>query len=186
MNAFELPILYWIREHLTCPFLDWLMPPLSALSAHGEIWILLALILLCFKKTRRAGLTMGVTLLLGYLIGNLALKNLVGRVRPYELAPEIPLLVERLRDFAFPSGHTLASVGAATALTLRYRRWGIPALVLAGAIGFSRLYLFVHYPTDVLASILLGVALAFLSRYLVDRVWLLTTPDNIKVKEKNL
>lgn len=171
MNAWELPVLYWIREHLTCPFLDEVLPFLSALSAHGEIWIGLALVLLCFKKTRMAGVTIGVTLLAGYLIGNVALKNLIGRVRPYDVAPEIPLLVERLKDFAFPSGHTLASVGAATALTLYYRKWGVVALTLAAIIGFSRLYLFVHYPTDVLAGAALGVALAFGSYYLVNRVW---------------
>ena len=167
MNLFEINILYWIREHLTCPFLDWLMPPLSALSAHGEIWILLAVVLVCIPKTRRAGLTMGLTLLLGYLIGNMGLKNIFARMRPYDVV-DVPLLVERLHDFAFPSGHTLASFGAATALTLFYRRWGAAALVLAAAIGFSRLYLFVHYPTDVAAGALLGVALAFLARWMLD------------------
>lgn len=171
MNALELPILYWIREHLTCPFLDWLMPPLSALSAHGEIWILLAVVLLCIPKTRRVGLTMGVTLLLGYLIGNLGLKNLIGRIRPYDVATDVPLLVDKLHDFAFPSGHTLASVGAATALTLYHRRWGAAALTLAAAIGFSRLYLFVHYPTDVAAGALLGVALAFAARWMVNKLY---------------
>ena len=170
MNLFEINILYWIREHLTCPFLDGVMPSLSALSAHGEIWILLAVVLICIPKTRRAGLTVGVALLMGYLIGNMGLKNIIGRVRPYDVV-DVPLLVERLHDFAFPSGHTLASFGAATALTLSYRRWGAAALVLAAIIGFSRLYLFVHYPTDVAAGALLGVALAFLARWMVDTVY---------------
>lgn len=168
MNMWELPVLYWIREHLTCPFFDWLMPVVSALSAHGEIWILLAAVLVCIPKTRRVGLTMGVTLLLGFLIGNIGLKNIIARVRPYDVATDVTLLVERLHDFAFPSGHTLASFGAATALTLYHRRWGGAALVLAAAIGFSRLYLFVHYPTDVAAGALLGVALAFVSCWLVN------------------
>lgn len=178
MNAWELPVLYWIREHMTCPFLDWLMPAMSALSAHGEIWILLAAVLLCIPKTRRAGLTMGLTLLLGFLIGNVGLKNIVARVRPYDVATEVTLLVERLHDFAFPSGHTLASFGAATALTLFHRRWGAAALVLAGAIGFSRLYLFVHYPTDVAAGALLGMGLAFAAYYLVCRVRRPSAPKN--------
>ncbi len=180
MNGLELPLLYWIREHLTCPLLDGLMPFVSALSAHGEIWILLALVLLCVPKARRVGVTMGLTLLLGFLIGNLALKNLVARIRPYELATDVTLLVERLHDFAFPSGHTLASFGAATALTLYHRRWGSAALTLAAVIGFSRLYLFVHYPTDVLAGALLGVALAIGSYHLVGRAWRCAPPENIK------
>ena len=170
MNQFELPVLFWIREHLTCPLLDWLMPLLSSLSAHGEIWIVLAVVLMCIPKTRRAGLTMGVALLMGYLVGKMGLKNIIGRVRPYDVV-DVPLLVERLHDFAFPSGHTLASVGAATALTLHYRRFGAVALTLAAVLGFSRLYLFVHYPTDVAAGALLGVAMAFLARWMVDTVY---------------
>ena len=178
MNLWELPVLYWIREHLTCPFLDWLMPLVSALSAHGELWILLAVVLLCIPKTRRVGVTMGLTLLLGFLIGNVGLKNLIGRVRPYDVATDVSLLVERLHDFAFPSGHTLASFGAATALTLYHRRWGAAALLLAAAIGFSRLYLFVHYPTDVLAGALLGIVLAVAAYFLVNRVWRVVQPEN--------
>ena len=171
MNVFELNVLYWIQEVFACPFLDWLMPPLSALSAHGEIWILLALVLVCVPKTRRVGITMGFTLLLCFLIGNMTLKPLIARVRPYDVVSDVNLLVERLHDFSFPSGHTLASVGAATALTLYHRRWGAAALVLAAAIGFSRLYLFVHYPTDVVAGALLGVVLAFAARWLVTKIY---------------
>ena len=170
MNLFEINILYWIREYLTCPFLDWILPPISALSAHGEIWILLAVVLICIPKTRRAGITMGVTLILCLCIGNLTLKPLIARIRPYDVV-DVHLLVEKLHDFAFPSGHTLASVGAATALTLYHRRWGAAALTLAGIIAFSRLYLFVHYPTDVAAGALLGVALAFAARWLVNKIY---------------
>lgn len=177
MNLFEINILYWIREHLTCPFLDGILPPISALSAHGEIWILLSLVLICIPKTRRVGVTMGVTLILCLCIGNLTLKPLIARIRPYDVV-DVPLLVEKLSDFSFPSGHTLASVGAATALTLYHRRWGAAALTLAGIIAFSRLYLFVHYPTDVVAGALLGVALAFLARCIVCRVWRPSAPKN--------
>lgn len=177
MNLFEIDILYWIREHLTCPFLDGILPPISALSAHGEIWIVLSLVLIAIPKTRRVGVTMGLTLILCLCIGNLTLKPLIARIRPYDVV-DVPLLVEKLSDFSFPSGHTLASVGAATALTLYDRRWGAAALTLAGVIAFSRLYLFVHYPTDVVAGVLLGVALAFLARYIVCRVWRPSAPKN--------
>ncbi len=168
MNQVELPILFWIRENLTCPFLDWLMPAVSSLANHGEIWILLAVVLLCIPKTRRVGLTMGLALIIGYLVGNLFLKNVVARVRPYDVA-QVPILVERLKDFAFPSGHTLSSFEAATVLFLYHRRWGVVALGLATVIAFSRLYLFVHYPTDVLGGILLGVAVAFTAYWLMNK-----------------
>ena len=177
MNGFEINILYWIREHLTCPFLDGILPPISALSAHGEIWIVLALVLIAIPKTRRAGVTMAVTLILCLCIGNLTLKPLIARVRPYDVV-DVPLLVEKLSDFSFPSGHTLASVGAATALTLYHRRWGAAALVLAAVIAFSRLYLFVHYPTDVVAGALLGVGLALLACRIVCWVWKPSAPKS--------
>ena len=177
MSEWELSILFWIQENLTCPLLDTVLPALTSLANHGEIWILLAVILLIIPKTRKTGLAMGVTLLMGLLLGNLLLKNLVARVRPYDLT-EVTLLVSRLSDYSFPSGHTLASVGAVTALTLYQRWWGVPALVLAAVIAFSRLYLFVHFPTDVLAGALLGVALAFLARWLVEKVYNKKNPAN--------
>ncbi len=171
MNAWELTILHWLREHLQCPWLDKAMPLVSSLADGGIVWILLAVGLLGFAHTRRAGLSVGLALLMGVLVGNLVLKNLVGRVRPYDVDPTVLLLVDRLTDFSFPSGHTLASFGAATALTVRYRRVGAGALVLAGLIAFSRLYLFVHYPTDVLVGALLGVGLGSLGCRLADVLW---------------
>jgi undecaprenyl-diphosphatase len=170
INAAELSVLHWIREHLQCELLDRVMPVISALANDGIFWILLAVVLLCFSRTRRTGLSMGIAMLLGLLIGNLVLKNLIGRIRPYDLDPSVVLLIDRLSDFAFPSGHTLASFEAATALTVRHRRAGIAALVLAALIAFSRLYLFVHYPTDVLAGAALGVGLGLLGSRLTDKL----------------
>ncbi len=171
LNETELPILWWIREHLTNPFLDTVMPYISSLARHGEFWILLALILLCFKKTRKAGMAMGIAMACGYLIGNLGMKNLFARTRPYDMT-EVELLVAKLKDFSFPSGHTLVSFEAATALTVYHRKWGIAAFVLAALIAYSRLYLFVHYPTDVLVGALLGVGIGLVACYVTDRLWM--------------
>lgn len=168
MNAFELNILWWIREHLTNPFLDTVMPYISSLARNGEVWILLALVLVCFKKTRKVGVAMGIAMACGYLIGNLGLKNLFARTRPYDVT-EVELLVAKLHDFSFPSGHTLVSFEAATALWYYHRRWGIAAFVLAALIALSRLYLFVHYPTDVLAGALLGIGIGLASCWVVNR-----------------
>lgn len=176
LNETELPILWWIREHLTNPFLDTVMPYISSLAHSGEFWILLALILLCFKKTRKAGMAMGIAMACGYLIGNMGMKNLFARTRPYDMT-EVELLVAKLHDFSFPSGHTLVSFEAATALTVYHRRWGIAALVLATVIALSRLYLFVHYPTDVLAGALLGVGIGLAVCWVTNRLW-----DRKKVK----
>ena len=170
MNQAELNVLWWIREHLTSPFLDSVMPYISSLARHGEFWILVALILLCFKKTRKAGAAMGIAMACGYLIGNLGMKNLFARIRPYDVT-EVKLLVAKLHDFSFPSGHTLVSFEAATALTYYHRKWGVAAFVLAALIAYSRLYLFVHYPTDVLAGAVLGVGIGLGACWLTNRLW---------------
>lgn len=170
LNVSELPILWWIREHLTNPFLDTVMPYISSLARTGEVWILLAVILLCFKKTRKAGVAMGLAMACGYLIGNMVMKNLFARTRPYDMV-EVDLLVAKLHDFSFPSGHTLVSFEAATALTVYHRRWGIAALVLAALIAYSRLYLFVHYPTDVVVGAILGVSIALAVCAVINRFW---------------
>ena len=171
MNNFELGILDFIAEHLGCPFLDFLMPIITLFGDGGIFWVALSVIFLCFKKTRKMGLTMGLALAVGFLIGNLFLKNAVARIRPYDLNPEFHLLVEKLHDFSFPSGHTLASFEAATAIFLYRKKVGIAALVLATLIAFSRLYLYVHYPTDVLTSIILSVGIAILSFKLIDALY---------------
>ena len=170
LNEYELPILWWIREHLTNPFLDMVMPLISSLARHGEFWILLALILLCFKRTRKAGVAMGIAMACGFLVGNMGLKNLFARIRPYDMV-EVEMLVEHLSDFSFPSGHTLVSFNAAIALHHYHRKWGIAAVVLASVIAYSRLYLFVHYPTDVVAGVLLAVGIAFASCRFTDWLW---------------
>lgn len=170
LNEYELPILWWIREHLTNPFLDMAMPLVSSLARHGEFWIVLALILLCFKKTRKAGVAMAIAMACGFLVGNMGLKNLFARIRPYDMV-EVEMLVEHLSDFSFPSGHTLVSFNAAIALHHYHRKWGIAALVLASVIACSRLYLFVHYPTDVMAGVLLAVGIALLCCRFTDWLW---------------
>ena len=170
LNEYELPILWWIRENIANPFLDVVMPAVSSLARHGEFWIALALILLCFKKTRKAGVAMGIAMACGFLIGNLGLKNLFARIRPYDMV-EVEMLVEHLSDFSFPSGHTLVSFNAAIALHHYQRKWGVAALVLATVIALSRLYLFVHYPTDVLAGVLLAVGIAWGACRLTDWLW---------------
>ncbi len=172
---FDLPILDWIAANLWCPLLDAVMPIITLLGDAGIFWIAVAVVLLCFQKTRKTGLSMGIALLLGVLVCNVALKPLVGRIRPYDyqlqvFGKEITLLIEAQHDFSFPSGHTIASFEAAVAIFLGNKKWGIGALILACLIAFSRLYLYVHYPTDVLASVLLGTAFGILGTYLAGKV----------------
>lgn len=173
--CFDLPILNWIQEHLQCTFLDGVMPVITALGDAGAIWIVLALVLLCQPKYRVVGIQISVALLIGLVVCNLTLKPLVARIRPYDYVAEhmgltVKLLVDAQHDFSFPSGHTIASFEAATVLMLHHRKWGTAAMILAGLIAFSRLYLYVHYPTDVLASVVLGVGIGLLARWLFDKM----------------
>ena len=175
-EAFDLPILDWIAENLACPALDTIMPLITALGDAGIFWIALAAALLLIPRYRKAGFSMGAALLMGLLVCNVIMKPLFSRIRPYDyqlqyFQKEVPLLIEALHDFSFPSGHTLASFEAATALLIRSKKWGIPAMILAVLIAFSRLYLYVHYPTDVLFSVFMGIGFAYLATCLVNKCY---------------
>lgn len=173
LNQLEIGILDWIQNTFQCAFLDWFFPLVTKLGDHGLFWMLFAAVLLVFRKTRATGIMMGVALLCGFLVGNMTLKPLIGRIRPYDANTmrEIPLLVERLSDYSFPSGHTLASLEGATVLMIRDKRLGIPAMIAAILVALSRLYLYVHYPTDVLTGAVLGILFAFFGVWVVKFVW---------------
>ena len=172
---FDLPVLDWIAANLWCPALDAIMPVITALGDAGIFWMAIAAALLLSRKTRRVGVGMGIAMLTGLLLCNATLKPLCQRPRPYDYQYDvfgklIPLIIERQHDFSFPSGHTIASFEAAGVIALNNKKWGIGALVLACLIAFSRLYLYVHYPTDVLVSIVLGLILALLGNWLSRRI----------------
>ncbi len=154
--------------------MDFLMKYVTKLGDAGIFWIALSLILLIPKKTRRTGAAMGVSLLLGLIIGNGILKNLIARTRPYDVANPIRsrsnLLIAPPSDYSFPSGHTLASFEAATALFKDHTVYGFFAFVLALLIAFSRIYLQVHYPSDVLGGAILGFLLGLLGSSIVRAV----------------
>ncbi|MCQ2456167.1 MAG: phosphatase PAP2 family protein [Clostridia bacterium] len=170
LNAYEIGILDYIREHFSCAFLDKAMPILSSLVDAGIIWIALAVVLVFFRKTRKTGITMGAALLLGLLVGNYVIKIVVGRIRPYEYK-EAELIVKALDDPSFPSGHTLACFEATFALLFNKNKLWIPALVLSLIVGFSRMYLYVHFPTDVLGGAIFGTLFAVIGYLIVDRVY---------------
>lgn len=158
----ELSILDWIQT-LHTPFLDKIMVFITRLGDAGIIWIVLSIVLLLIPKTRKSGAVMVAALVVDVLLCNIVLKNLVARTRPYDVNTGVHLLVAKLHDYSFPSGHTVASFASVTALYLAGEKklWKF-ALVLACLIAISRLYLYVHYPTDVLGGILFGVISGYL------------------------
>lgn len=156
----EFSILYFMQT-LHTPFLDKVVPVITSFGNGGWGFIALGLILLCFTRTRKMGFLMLLSLLVGFLVGNVAIKNLVMRSRPCWIDEAVPLLIANPHDYSFPSGHTLAAFEAAFTIFLMNRKWGVPALVFAALIGLSRLYLFVHFPTDVLSGMALGIFIAW-------------------------
>lgn len=158
----ELSILDWIQT-LHMPFLDKIMVFITRLGDAGIIWIVLSIVLLLIPKTRKSGAVMVAALVVDVLLCNIVLKNLVARTRPYDVNTGVHLLVAKLHDYSFPSGHTAASFASVTALYLAGEKklWKF-ALVLACLIAISRIYLYVHYPTDVLGGILFGVISGYL------------------------
>ena len=152
----EFSILYFIQG-LHTPFLDRFMTAVTSLGDKGWFFIVLGIILFCFKRTRKMGAAVLLSLAAGGLIGNVVLKNLVMRDRPCWIDESVRLLIQNPKDFSFPSGHTLASFETAVSIFLYNRKWGVPVIVLASVIALSRLYLFVHFPTDVLSGMALGI-----------------------------
>lgn len=157
--SFDWPVLNWIQANMRCGFLDALMPAVTHLGDKGAVWILTALVLLCTRRYRRNGLLLFAGLFAGMLTGNFWLKPWIARPRPCWLEPFVTLLIANPADYSFPSGHTLASVISAVILTGTNRRFGFAAIPLAVLIAFSRLYLYVHFPSDVLAAALIGLFL---------------------------
>ena len=155
---FEFAFLDWLQQFHN-PVLDALAVFLNYAGEHGEIWIAFTLLLLLFRRTRKAGCAMATALVLYLVAGDCILKPLFARPRPCDLNTSITMLVARPHGHSFPSGHTASGVAAAYALWLQNRKLGAPALVLAAFIAFTRLYLYVHFPTDVLGGAVLGIAL---------------------------
>ena len=164
---FEFAILDFIAT-LHTDLLDAILPVISSFGNAGIGWIILSAFLLLMPRYRKAGLTMALALIFCLLIGNVTLKPLIARARPYSYFPDMVLLIPPLDDFSFPSGHTFASFATATALFLHHRKEGIAAFLLAATIAFSRLYLYVHFPSDILAGMILGIASGWTAYKIID------------------
>lgn len=178
-------ILLWIQNHLRNDLLTGILSRITRLGDSGWFWILLGLLLLAAAiRTRkhntknrntdnpymRPAITCLIAMFLCFLIGNVFLKNIIARTRPYDVIPELIVLARKPGDYSFPSGHTAFSFSCATALLFtvrgKYRWTTIVLMILAAVIGFSRIYLGVHYPTDVAGGVLLGCICAKIAEVL--------------------
>lgn len=160
ITSLDFSIVLWMQEHLRTPLLDIFFPFITHLGDKGLCWIALGIILLIPRRTRIWGICVLVCLTVDFLLGEGLLKHLFLRQRPCIVQPIDDMLIAIPHTTSFPSGHSASSFTSATALFLNNRRAGIAAYVLASLIAFSRLYCYVHFPTDILCGILLGISVA--------------------------
>ncbi|MDO5311684.1 MAG: phosphatase PAP2 family protein [Clostridia bacterium] len=172
-------------QGLRCEFLDMLCPWLTMLGSGGIIWIVLTLCLLVRKQSRTVGIMLAVGLLTGLIVGNGILKNFFARSRPCWLRPELQLLIESPKDFSFPSGHTLSSFISAFILLLTKSRLRYAALIGASVIAFTRLYLYVHFPSDILGGIVLAFIISAAVYAVFKRRNWLTRDNDIESEQPN-
>ena len=161
--SLDATVMAFIQTHFHNTVTDTVFPIITSLGEAGIGWIVLSLVLLCFKKTRRTGGLVLIAMTVTLLFGELTLKNII--CRPCNVFTNFPMLIARPTSYSFPSGHTSSSFAAALILTLRHKKVGWLAYIPAVLIAFSRIFLFVHYPTDVLAGILLGTLAALLTYF---------------------
>lgn len=180
---FEYKILDFFKDYIKNDFLDVIVPFITSLGNGGFIWILLTVILLFIKKKRKTGLYMALSLILSLIVCNLTLKPLIARPRPFEIHKDMLLLIKAPTDFSFPSGHTSSSFAAAFAFLMgniktkdnkKYisnKKWVFALLILATLIALSRLYLYVHFPSDVFIAFLLGITFGYVSKKIIDFIY---------------
>ena len=160
----ELRFLHFLQS-IHNPILDSIM---LFFTNSGNIIMILILISIVYPKTRRIGIQMYLALFISILIVNCGMKPFITRCRPCWLEPGVKMLIELPQSHSFPSGHSSTFFAMATAVFLSNKRFGIPTLAVASIVAFSRLYLFAHWPTDVMGGIFTGVLSGVLSFLIID------------------
>ena len=173
ITQIDFSILDFIKNIFGCDFLDAVMSKITYLGNGGLIWIVVALCFLCFPKYRKCGFVLLITLATGAILGNIILKPLIARPRPCHLNTEIMLLIKAPSDFSFPSGHTLSSVSAAVIIAYINKKFGYFAIPVAFLIAFSRLYLYVHFPSDIIAGAVIGflISYSFIKIFKLEKIY---------------
>lgn len=168
----EFDLLYWFQS-IHNPILDKIVVVITSLGNAGIFWILLTLVMLIVCKDKKVAWTSALALLFSVLVINVFLKNMAMRARPCWIDDTIPLLVKNPKDYSFPSGHSSVSFASAVSIVqyAKYRKQGIAAVILAALIAVSRMYVFVHFPTDVFVGTILGIVEAILAGIIIRFIY---------------
>ena len=193
---FDLIVFQWIQS-VQNEFLDALMVGITTLGNGGAVFIAIGLVLLFTKKYRKAGLAVIVALLVMLLCNDLFLKEFFARPRPFillETDPEkyafwgrgyvYPELISKPTSFSFPSGHTASAFAAAIALLWHNRKIGVPVTIFSVLMGFSRIYVEVHYCTDVIAGVISGTICALVAVLIVKYLFPVVDKGLNKIRKK--
>lgn len=170
VQKFDSSILLYIKDNMHGPIMDKVMVISTYLGNGGMIWIIIAALLMITKKYRRIGFMALVALILSTILGEGILKHVFKRIRPSADIPAVNLLIANPLSYSFPSGHVTSSFAVAGVLAKYFKDYALELFSLASLIAFSRLYLYVHYPTDVLAGIILGLVCSGIINYLFNKV----------------
>lgn len=165
----DFSILYAIQSMRTPVFDKVMLAITDLMGSYGQIWLLAALGLILFRQTRKAGICVLLSYILVLIVGHVVLKDLIARPRPCHIDQSIQLLVARPESFSCPSTHTGWAFAGASSIFFYHKKAGIAAFIIAAIMGFSRMYVFVHFPTDVLLGIVLGMASAYASKLIIQR-----------------
>ena len=180
---FDFEILFYIKDHRTA-FLDAIVPFYTSLGDDGIIWIIVGLLMLIPKKTRKCGILVLGALLVMLVINNVILKNIIARPRPCATYPELVELVHVPTSYSFPSGHTVSAMAVAFTILTQHKKLGYVTLVLAALMGLSRLYVGVHFPTDVYGGVIVGALIALIVWYADKKLEPIVLPKIKKIINK--
>lgn len=161
----EIDFLKYVIDNFHSDIMTLIMRLITTLGNYGFIWIFINLLLMLRGKTRKAGITMAVSLISVFVVVNIVIKPLISRARPFEMSDDIlnNILISLPTDYSFPSGHTAAAFASATAVFCCNRKYGVILLIAAFIMGVSRIYFVVHFPTDVIGGLCIGVIVGVLS-----------------------
>ncbi|MBA5851611.1 phosphatase PAP2 family protein [Clostridium sp. cel8] len=169
INEFDSFIFKFIEDNMYSSMMDKIMIFTTKLGNTGIIWIAISLFLIMSKKNRKAGIVTLAAVVLGAILGEGIIKNIVQRPRPFEESNIVHILISKPKSYSFPSGHTTAAFAATSTLSRYFKKYSIGLFILAILIAFSRIYLYVHYPTDILGGIILGLICSRIVFYIFNK-----------------